>query len=139
MSAESNPHLFAYGSAKPDEPPTVSPTEAAISKDFELDISHGPSAQPGESTAGSIQVLDAVPDHIGVTNEDVVPSDGGLGWDNLENRRVKVRNDVTSMANSRHISSRSFSPSYLFLSRALLRSSDSAARSTSSSAPAGRT
>jgi len=112
----SDRHLFAHGSAQ-EEPPTVSPTEVVISssyspgtihpsaldedaplhhdKDFEpLDLSHDPSIQAGESTAGSIQVLDDVPDHIGVTAEDMVSSDDSQDWtegDSQEHKRVKVR------------------------------------------------
>lgn len=113
----SDRHLFAHGSGPPEGPPTVSPTEVVISspyvpcaihpsvleegaalhhdKDFEpLDLSHDPSIQPGESTAGSIQVLDEVPDRIGVTTEDMVSSDDGQDWtegDSQEHKRVKVR------------------------------------------------
>ena len=113
----SDRHLFAHGSAQPEEPPTVSPTEVVISssyspgtihpsvleedaalhhdKDFEpLDLSHDPSIQPGESTAASIQVLDDVPDHIGVATEDMVSSDDSQDWtegDSQEHKRVKVR------------------------------------------------
>ena len=64
-------------------------------KDFEpLDLSHDPSIQPGEPTAGSIQVLDDVSDHIGVTIEDMVSSDDSQDWtegDSQEHKRVKVR------------------------------------------------
>lgn len=114
----SDRHLFAHGSARLEEPPTVSPNEVVISspyspgaihpsvldedvalhhdKDFEpLDLSHDPSIQPGESTAASsIQVLDDVPDHIGVTIEDMVSSDDSQDWtegDSQEHKRVKVR------------------------------------------------
>lgn len=113
----SDRHLFAHGSAQPEEPPAVSPTEVVISssyspgtihpsvldedaalhhdKDFEpLDLSHDPSIQPGESTTTSIQVLDDVPDHIGVTTEDMVSSDDSQDWvegDSQEHKRVKVR------------------------------------------------
>ena len=113
----SDRHLFAHGSAQPEDSPTVSPAEVVISssyppgtihpsvldedaalhhdKDFEpLDLSHDPSIQPGESTAASIQVLDDVPDHIGVAAEDMVSSDDGQDWtegDSQEHKRVKVR------------------------------------------------
>jgi hypothetical protein len=113
----SDRHLFAQDSVQPEEPPTVSPTEVVISssyspgtihpsvldedaalhhdKDFEpLDLSHDPSIQPGESTTASIQVLDDVPDHIGVTAEDMVSSDDSQDWtegDSQEHKRVKVR------------------------------------------------
>ena len=113
----SDRHLFAHGPAQPEEPPTVSPTGVVISssyspgdihtsvldedaalhhdKDFEpLDLSHDPSIQPDESTAASIQVLDDVPDHIGVSAEDMVSSDDGQDWtegDSQEHKRVKVR------------------------------------------------
>jgi len=113
----SDRHLFAHGSVQPEEPPTVSPNEVVISSsyspgtvhppvleedaalhrdnDFEpLDLSHDPSIQPGESTATSIQVLDDVPDHIGVTTEDMVSSDDSQDWtegDSQEHKRVKVR------------------------------------------------
>ena len=108
---------FAHGSAQPEEPPTVSPNEVVISssyspgpihpsvldedaalhqdKDFEpLDLSHDPSIQPGESATASIQVLDDVPDHIGVAIEDMVSSDDSQDWtegDSQEHKRVKVR------------------------------------------------
>ena len=77
--------------------PSVLEENAALhhDKDFEpLDLSHDPSIQPGESTAGSIQVLDEVPDHIGVATEDMVSSDDGQDWtegDSQEHKRVKVR------------------------------------------------
>lgn len=113
----SNRHLFAHGSPQPEEPPTVSPTEVVITtsyspgpihpsileedaslhhdKDFEpLDLSRDPSIQPRESSATSIQVLDDVPDHIGVTTEDMVSSDDSQDWtegDSQEHKRVKVR------------------------------------------------
>ena len=113
----SDRHLFAHGSAQPEEPPAVSPTEVVISssyspgtihpsvldedaalyhdKDSEpLDLSHDSSIQPGESTTTSIQVLDDVPDHIGVTTEDMVSSDDSQDWvegDSQEHKRVKVR------------------------------------------------
>lgn len=116
-AVHSDRHLFTHGSPQPEEQPTVSPTEVVISssyshgaihpsileedavlhhdKDFEpLDLSHDPSIQPGESTAASIQVLDDVPDHIGMTNEDMVSSDDGQDWtegDSQEHKRVKVR------------------------------------------------
>lgn len=112
----SDRHLFAHGSGQPEELPTVSPAEVVISssyspgtihpsvleedaalhhdKDFEpLDLSHDPSIQ-GESAAASIQVLDGVPDHIGVTPEDMVSSDDSQDWtegDSQEHKRVKVR------------------------------------------------
>ena len=110
-------HLFAHASAQSEEPPAASPNEVVISspyspgaihpsvldedaalhhdKDFEpLDLSHDPSIQPGESTTTSIQVLDDVPDHIGVTIEDMVSSDDSQDWtegDSQEHKRVKVR------------------------------------------------
>lgn len=77
--------------------PSVLDEDAALhhDKDFEpLDLSHDPSIQPGESTATSIQVLDDVPDHIGVTAEDMVSSDDNQDWtegDSQEHKRVKVR------------------------------------------------
>lgn len=112
----SDRHLFAHGSAQSEGPPTVSPNEVVISssyspgvihpsvleegaalhhdKDFEpLDLSHDPSIQPDESTAASIQALDEVPDHIGVTIEDMVSSDDSQDWtegDSQEHKRVKV-------------------------------------------------
>ena len=113
----SDRHLFAHGQAQPEEPPAASPNEVVISssyspgaihpsvldeeaalhhdKDFEpLDLSHDPSIQPGESITASIQVLDDVPDHIGVTIEDMVSSDDSQDWtegDSQEHKRVKVR------------------------------------------------
>lgn len=112
----SDRHLFAHGSARPEEPPTVSPNEVVISspyppgaihppvldedaalhhdKDFEpLDLSHDPSIQPGESSTATIQVLDDGPDHIGITIEDMVSSDDSQDWtegDSQEHKRVKV-------------------------------------------------
>ena len=144
----SDRHLFAHGPAQPEEPPTVSPNEVVISssyspgtihasvldedaalhhdKDFEpLDLSHDPSIQPGESTAGSIRVLDDVPDHIGVTAEDMTSGDDGQDWtegESQEHKRVKVRLPSASIPIPHHvsgfraISSRFFFPSYrLFL------------------------
>lgn len=150
----SDRHLFAHGPAQPEEPPAVSPTEVAISstyspgtihssvldedtalhhdKDFEpLDLSHDPSIQPVESTAGSIQVLDDVPDHIGVTTEDMVSSDDSQDWaegDSQEHKRVKVRLPSASRPVPttypdfvRYLHA-SFSPSHrLFLCSVLLR------------------
>ena len=174
----SDRHLFAHGPAQPEEPPTVSPNEVVISspyspgtihtsvldedaalhhdKDFEpLDLSHDPSIQPGESTATSIRVLDDVPDHIGVTAEDMVSNDDGQDWtegDSQEHKRVKVCLPLALTPTPHHISgfraisSRSFFPSYcLFLCSVLPRPetsgslSNSIARSTSSSALIGKT
>ena len=113
----SDRHLFVHGSAQSEEPPTVSPNEVVIpssyspgvihpslldeaaalhhDKDFEpLDLSHDPSIQPGESTVTSIQVLEDVPDHIGMSIEDMVSSDDSQDWtegDSQEHKRVKVR------------------------------------------------
>ena len=77
--------------------PSVLDEDAALhhDKDFEpLDLSHDPSIQPGEPTTGSIQLLDDVPDHIGVTMEDMVSGDDSQDWtegDSQEHKRVKVR------------------------------------------------
>jgi hypothetical protein len=167
----SDRHLFAHGSTQPEEPPTVSPNEVVIApsyspgtihpsvldedaplhhdKDFEpLDLSHDPSIQPGESTAGSIQVLEDVPDHIGVGIDEMVSSDDSQDWtegDSQDHKRVKV---------SLHSAPRPFpivyldfvrcfhavlsSPLFMFMCSVLSRSnlldplSDSIARCTSS-------
>ena len=174
----SDRHLFAHGSAQSEEPPTVSPTEVVITssyspetihpsvldeeaalhhdKDFEpLDLSHDPSIQAGESAAASIQVLDDVPDHIGVTTEDMVSSDDSQDWtegDSQEHKRVKVRllsgpgPIPTIYLDSCDIFMLHFLPPTISFCAVFCHAknlldplSDSIARSTSSSALIGRT
>ena len=174
----SDRHLFVHGPAQPEEPPTVSPNEVVISssyspgsihasvldedaalhhdKDFEpLDLSHDPSIQPGESTTTSIQVLDDVPDHIGVTAEDMASSDDGQDWtegDSQEHKRVKVclpsappPIPTTYLDFVRYLHASLFTPTICFCAvfchaqKLLDPLSDSVARSTSSSALIGKT
>ena len=150
----SDRQLFAHGSTRPEEPPTVSPNEVVISssyspgaihpspldedaplhhdKDFEpLDLSHDPSIQPGESTPPSIQVLDDVPDHLGVAIDDMVSGDDSQDWvegESQDHKRVKVRLHsppqpipVTYLDFVRCLHAAFPSPPYLFLCSVLSR------------------